>query len=99
MKEIQVIKDTSLMDSREKTTTEILTYLEDIWVDNKMIALKLKEWLNAKTLNAKWDVMEDSRAQQKAFEYIMKMKWIKMDWWWTNFNFFNIPNPNEPIKY
>lgn len=91
--------DSSLAKSEpHQITDEILDELNEIWVDSKMMAGKIKDWLRAKTLNAKWDVMEDHRAQQKAFEYIMKMKWVKMDWG-MNINIFNFPSPDDKLKF
>ncbi len=68
----------------------------DVWW--KELATKLKSLLSAKTLNAKWDEMDDNKAQLEALKLILKMHWLKM-WWDININLFNIPNPNERLKY
>jgi hypothetical protein len=78
---------------------KLLLELEVKWVNTNRIAEKLNEWLDAKTLNAKWDEMEDNKAQQKAFEYIMKLNWVELWSKWININLFNIPWPNEKMKY
>lgn len=107
MWEIEIIEQKKIInnnknwsiESKEKIITDILSKLEDKWVNSDKLADKLKEWLDAKTLNSRWDVMEDSKAQQRAFEYIMQMQWIKLWQQSVNVNFINMPKPDEPLRY
>lgn len=71
-------------------------YLEWIWWER--IAKKLNSLMDAVTINNNWDVMPDNKAQLEALKLILKLNGAKIDSG-MNINFFNIPNPNDPLKY
>jgi hypothetical protein len=59
---------------------------------------ELNQLLDAHTINNNWDIMPDNRSQLDAIKLILKLNWAKIDQW-TNINFFNIPNPNDNLRY
>ncbi len=97
-----IVSDKELNNSitnidKPHTSSEVLSNLVELWVDNKALAEKLWQLINAKTLNNKWDVMDDNKTQLETLKLIMKMNWVKIDNS-PNFNFFNITN-DWKIKY
>jgi len=68
-----------------------------IWSDK--LADKISELLDAKTLNNKWDEMNDNRAQQAALELVLKLNWVKWLWKWTQIAIFNNISKDEKLQY
>jgi hypothetical protein len=81
----------SLVDS-------VLSELSILNIWSWKIASKLQDLLDSKTLNAKWDEMNDNRTQLEALKLLLKLHWVKVDQW-ININLFNIPKPDEKLRY
>ena len=77
---------------------EVLSELKKLGVDSPKLAKKIWQLLDAKTLNNSWDKMEDNKTQLETLKLILKMNWVKVDQW-LNINLFNMPKPNEDLKY
>jgi len=78
--------------------SEVLSELKKLEVWSPKIAKKLAQLLDAQTLNNSWDTMDDNKVQLEALKLLLKMHWVKVDQW-LNINLFNIPNPNDKLKY
>jgi len=69
------------------------------WIWAEAMVDKISNLLEAKTLNNKWDEMNDNKAQQAALELAMKIYWIKWLWKWTNIAIFNNIPKDEKLQY
>lgn len=76
----------------------ILSELTKVWIWWEKIVAKLNELMDARTLNNRWNEMADNKAQLEALKLILKIYWMKIDPN-INVNLFNIPNPNERLKF
>lgn len=76
----------------------VLSKLNLVWVNEDKIANKLSELLDAQTLNAKWDVMPDNKAQLEALKLVLNMNGIKTQKS-LNINIFNMPSKDQDLRY
>jgi len=94
MSEISTIYKTwTLINQQDQFLSSIMNELEE-WenkVGAKEIASTIKWLMKAKTLNAKWDEMDDNKARLDAVKLVLQLNWIKTNQ--TNINIFNIQKP------
>jgi hypothetical protein len=45
-----------------------------------------------------WNEIPDNQSQLKALELLLKVQWMDVGWWRVNL-IFNMPPPNEPMRY
>lgn len=101
MNDISIIKN-GIQNSN--SSSELLdTLFQDLWalnIGSKKIASKFKDLLDAKTLNSKWDIMDDNKVQLDTIKLLLKLQWVKLNDW-ININLFNInkPSRNDPLEY
>lgn len=95
-------QDLRIMESQELNKEHfqerVLVELKDNWINESRLAKKLDQLLDAKTLNAKWDIMEDNKAQLRAFELAMNLYWIKTQKS-LNINILNMVPKDQELKY
>jgi hypothetical protein len=77
---------------------EVLLALKEKWIWSGKIADKIEELMDAMTINNNWDIISDNKIQLETLKLFLKLYWVKVDQW-LNINLFNIPNPNEKLKY
>ena len=95
-KEIKIIKNQALQ--APQFWTEVLLALDNLNVWSTVAAKKLKELLDATTISNSWEIMTDNKVQLEALKLLLKINWIKTDQW-LNINLFNMPKPDENLKY
>lgn len=62
------------------------------------IIKKIDELLEATMVDKFWNEIPDNQSQLKALELLLKVQWMDVGWWRVNL-IFNMPAPNEPMRY
>lgn len=88
-------------DLTEVHVNTILSELHNQWFDEKLVSKKIMELMNATTLNAKWDVMNDNAVQLQALKLVMSMLGIKTtsNTPQVNINLFWKQADNKTLEY
>ena len=93
MADIQVLKNW-LMNQSDQFINELMNELQE-WEDRvgaKELASTIQSLLSAKTLNWKWDEMNDNKVILDTVKLVLQLNWIKT-WNTVNVNLFNIQKP------
>ena len=79
---------------------ELLASLNTLWVWSEKMAGKLKQLLDATTINNNWDIMCDNKVQLDTLKLLLKLHWAKIDSNKIQINLFNnMPDKNQSLNY
>lgn len=100
MNDISILKNWLPSSNSSEMLDELFGELWTLNIGSKKIASKFKDLLDAKTLNSKWDIMDDNKVQLDTIKLLLKLQWVKLNDW-ISINLFNINKPwkEEPLQY
>lgn len=93
-----VIQTPRQVTSSNQFWEELLDLLDMNWLWSTTIVDKLKDLLEAKTSDNKWNEITDNKVQLDALKLLLKLKWIKLNSS-ININLFSIPWKDEELRY
>jgi len=96
----KVLSTNSAQLSQSKNVVRsIIWKLEELWVNDEKLAATIEKLLDAKTLNNKWDEMQDNKTILETLKLVLKMHGAKLTDTQINIAIFQSPAKDSKLEY